>query len=705
MFKLGMKKDQILPILIGSAAFILFFGLSPLNPSEISWLWSNDFLQSYLGWEFFRESQWENPIGLNPRYGYDISSSIVYSDSIPLFAILFKVIASLLPSPFQYFGLWMLCCYVFQSLISWKIIGIYTQSNIYKALITIVLLFSPAMLWRLNMTHFALAGHFIILAAIYLNLINKTSRSYMWGAIVLGAALIHFYLLFIVYFLYIGNLFDLISRNKKIALLSVEFITINILLILFAWQAGYFTIPFGSISHSTFGNYSTNLLSIFDSRDYSIFLNGIPQKNYYDEGFNYIGAGGIFLLLVSLPSIWKCKGDLLNKLIEKKCFVIILFILLLLSLTHKISFGNLNIEVYFPSTLISFLGFIRCSGRLFWPIYYLLLIIPAVLIFRTNTKLISTVVFCVAATLQFIDISPLKQKIQNNITTSTYSHTNERLLHPFWNVAAENYDLLLARPTGSFHSSWHVFGNFAANHNIATNIVCLARVDEKKVLASQESFDNAIYKGITKKKALYVIEDMHLWKLSYNKLPLIYDSTSDLLVNVDGYTILAPGWKNCSECLRLDTSLIEFTKSKPVVVKGQKIMFDSLTSISDNFLLGGWYDSEAWGVWAKDAKANAVFPIPSSDSKHLVLEVRAFVSDAYKLQEIEVYSKDKLLLKQALSTFDGNKLYIPISAAMHRDGFIAIEIKSINPVKTSDVIAASKDTRMLSIGLVSALFP
>ena len=87
MFKLGMKKDQILPILIGSAAFILFFGLSPLNPSEISWLRSNDFLQSYLGWEFFRESQWENPIGLNPRYGYDISSSIVYSDSIPLFAI------------------------------------------------------------------------------------------------------------------------------------------------------------------------------------------------------------------------------------------------------------------------------------------------------------------------------------------------------------------------------------------------------------------------------------------------------------------------------------------------------------------------------------------------------------------------------------------------------------------------------------------
>jgi hypothetical protein len=699
-----MKKDQLLPMLIGTISFIFFIGLNPLNPSEISWLWSNDFLQSYLGWEFFRSSPWASPIGLNPRYGYDLSSSIVYSDSIPLLAILFKVVASLLSNPFQYFGLWLLCCYVLQSLIAWKIIGIYTESNIYKALITIILLFAPAMLWRLNMTHFALAGHFIILAAIYLNLINKKNRYFVWGAVLLGAALIHFYILFIVYFLYIGNLFDSISKNKKIVPLFIEFIVINLLLILFAWQAGYFSIPLGSITYSSFGNYSTNLLSIFDSRDYSIFFNGIQQKNYYDEGFNYIGAGGIFLLLASTPSIWVFKDKLFSKFVEKKYFFITLFILFLLSLTHKISIGNINIEIDAPSALISLLGFIRCSGRLFWPIYYLLLIVPAVLILRSNTKLISTAILLLAAILQFIDISPLRQKVQSNIVTSSYSHVDERLLHPFWNVAAKNYELLLGRPTGSFHGSWHVFGNFIADNKMATNIVCLARVDERKVLVSQESFDNAIYKGVTNKKALYMIEGIYPWKLSYNKLPLSFDSKSDLLVNVDGYVILAPGWKNCAECLKLDTSLIEFTRSKPVVLKGQKIMFDSATSISHNFLLDGWHDSEDWGVWAKDIKANAVFPMPSSHSKYLVLEVRALVGDAYKFQEIEVYSKNKLLLKQTLTKFDDNKLYIPISADMNSEGFIAVEIKSINPVKTNDVIVNSKDTRKLSIGLVSAFF-
>ncbi len=34
-----------------------------------------------------------------------------------------------------------------------------------------------------------------------------------------------------------------------------------------------------------------NLFSIFDSRGYSLFLKGIPQQEYFDEGFNYLGGG------------------------------------------------------------------------------------------------------------------------------------------------------------------------------------------------------------------------------------------------------------------------------------------------------------------------------------------------------------------------------------------------------------------------------
>lgn len=45
----------------------------------------------WLGWQFFRNSpllQW--PLGANPDYGMEIGSSIIFSDSIPLLAFIFK---------------------------------------------------------------------------------------------------------------------------------------------------------------------------------------------------------------------------------------------------------------------------------------------------------------------------------------------------------------------------------------------------------------------------------------------------------------------------------------------------------------------------------------------------------------------------------------------------------------------------------------
>lgn len=38
--------------------------------------------------------------------------SVLYTDSIPLFAIFFKALSPLLPETFQYFGLFGLMCYM-----------------------------------------------------------------------------------------------------------------------------------------------------------------------------------------------------------------------------------------------------------------------------------------------------------------------------------------------------------------------------------------------------------------------------------------------------------------------------------------------------------------------------------------------------------------------------------------------------------------
>ena len=83
-----LKNTPFIPLLFGSVFFYLIVGFGPLNPENLSWIFGRfDPPQHYLGWVFYRYAPWTFPIGLSPNFGMDISSSIVYTDSLPLMAI------------------------------------------------------------------------------------------------------------------------------------------------------------------------------------------------------------------------------------------------------------------------------------------------------------------------------------------------------------------------------------------------------------------------------------------------------------------------------------------------------------------------------------------------------------------------------------------------------------------------------------------
>ena len=108
---LGKKLNWLIPVITGVAVFLLVIGPKVLDVSNIAWLqhgeiarnnYGGDNAQHYLGWVFFRNSDWTFPIiGSNPAYGLELSNSIVYSDSIPLLAIFFKAVAK--RGPVSYF--------------------------------------------------------------------------------------------------------------------------------------------------------------------------------------------------------------------------------------------------------------------------------------------------------------------------------------------------------------------------------------------------------------------------------------------------------------------------------------------------------------------------------------------------------------------------------------------------------------------------
>ena len=116
------KNSTLFPFIIGFLLFVALCGFNTLNPSNISWIfYGDDASAMYMGWSFFRLSDFSLLFN-NPFYGLELSSTIGYSGSIPILAFIFKIMHPLLPLHFQYFGFFILGCFLFQSYFSWKLI-------------------------------------------------------------------------------------------------------------------------------------------------------------------------------------------------------------------------------------------------------------------------------------------------------------------------------------------------------------------------------------------------------------------------------------------------------------------------------------------------------------------------------------------------------------------------------------------------------
>lgn len=116
--------------LIAIIIFCALYGIHILNPTYVDWLLKGgDLTQHYLGWKAYRNSEWTFPIGYMNMLTYPNAVSVIFTDSIPIFAVIFKVFSSILPDNFQYFGMWGLICFILQGLMASRIIRNFTDND------------------------------------------------------------------------------------------------------------------------------------------------------------------------------------------------------------------------------------------------------------------------------------------------------------------------------------------------------------------------------------------------------------------------------------------------------------------------------------------------------------------------------------------------------------------------------------------------
>lgn len=683
----------LLPLLLGVLAFFLVIGPRALDPQNIAWLKDGDPATHYLGWVNFRHGPWTFPLGLNPSYGLELGSALIFSDSNPLLAMLFKPFDGWLPETFQYFGLWLLACFVLQAWFGWKVLGLITDNAALRLLGTGLMVFSPPMFLRTG-GHLSLVAHFLILAALYLALHPALGRRRLaWGSLLGATALVHAYLLVMVALIWVADLFGKVMAGKLGRRQGlIEFAGLFALVSVCCWQAGYFSIVDGA-GGAGFGWYRMNLLAPFNADGWSYVLPVFAGRGGDYEGFNYLGLGVLMLLPLAAFTLWRSDVRPRSLLLRWPWLLLAMIGLSLFALSNQIGFGAYTFSYPLPNTIEGLASIFRASGRMFWPVFYTLVLLVLYLIVRGYRAPIAIGLLAVALAVQVTDTRIAWQSMRATKMLPPSSVWPSPMRAPFWDSAAAHYKNIRALMPKNQSDQWQPIAWFAATHGLSTDAVYMGRMSPKALEQAQRDAQRRLSSGEYAADSLYILDDDAL-ELAVKNVR----SDTDLLTRVDDFVVLAPGWKRCAQCL----AMVDEGRSMSALPLSQPGLVQRFNRQSRQ-LLKGWAAPESWGTWSEGTEAQiAVRAAPQSST--IVMDVLAFVMPPNLTQRVIVSIDGVEALSTRLTQVQDNLLEIPLSAAAREklQNGQALTLQIYLPDATSPRnLGLNDDARVMGLGLKS----
>lgn len=536
----------LLPILLGALAFLLVIGPRVLDPTNIGWLGEGDAATHYMGWAFFRNSPWTFPLGMNPSYGLELGNGIIFSDSNPLLAFLFKPFSAWLPETFQYFGLWLLACFILQAWFAWKLVGLLTPSLWIRLLGTGLFVFSPPMFLRMG-GHLSLSGHFLILAALYLALRpDLQKRRLAWGVLLAVTALVHAYLLAMVALIWLADLASQAIKgrlSRRDAL--IELGGLFLLVAFCCWQAGYFSVGGGTVAGG-YGLYRLNVMSLVNPSGWSHTLRDMPQGPGDYEGFNYLGLGILMLAICAGVALLQGNTGLANAVRHRRLLLLALIGLTLFSLTNNLGIGMLNLHYWLPRPLELLANVFRAAGRMFWPVFYAIVFAVIFLVIRGNKPRAAVYLLAIALLVQVLDTRAGWAGLRQSRMMPAASSWPTSMTDPFWASAASHYSKVRTLLPQNQPENWLLTSQYALTHGLQTDGVYLGRMGTREIEQAQRRAAQMLASGEYAADSLYILDPGTALQAAKT-----VKRQTDLLTRIDGLVVLAPGWKSCAQCHRL----------------------------------------------------------------------------------------------------------------------------------------------------------
>ena len=475
--------------LLGALVFLILYGVRVLDPTCVDWILNNpspDPAQHYLGWVFYRRSGWHLPyLGANYSAIYPYRTSILYTDSIPLLAVLGKLLGGALPARFQYLGLWGLFCYAMQGGLAQALIarigGVRpgdTAKNWASVLGAGVLVLFPALNIRM-FAHTALAANWLVLLALWLWLCAERSENrpttaklcLWWGILGLLCAGIHLY-----YLPMVGMVLVAACVQRALEKRGPAAVVLPIAGFCGAALAELFVL--GAFA-ANFAGYSNGYLSGADLAN--LFVPGLGAS--WEQEI-YAGLGTTIAVVLALAGLLvqhKQAGAFFRR---HKNVVIAALVLLVLdaiaAMGNTVTFaGRTLFTVPIPQALMDFWAMFSSCARLAWLAGMLLAVAACGLVLRFWQGAAAAVLLALCAAAQgFGQRAELAKRFAAYHDAAYYENTTQ-LTAPAWEqLAASGQFTHLAFASFDFeHDEFWDLAAFAADNGWTSNSFYMGHMD------------------------------------------------------------------------------------------------------------------------------------------------------------------------------------------------------------------------------------
>jgi hypothetical protein len=407
-----MTRCLVIGAIVGLAVAVLALDPHYIRGTGGTWIHPRNDLVAYLvAWNYFIVDAWRLPLFAIPSMTYPEGGSVLFSDALPLTALVTKAVYHASGVRVNPFGWWTLATYVLQGAAAARLVSAAgVRSYWASATAAVLAIVNVAFVARLG--HTAVSSHFLVIwvLAVHLESVRQGRlRAVEASAVLALTLLVNAYLFAMVAAFVVATIVALWIRRQLTRQDLIRAAVGAAATFALGLVAGYgvlLTNP-ATMKAQGFGHYSWNLATLLlPPGGLFGFFTGVTRDatgGQY-EGEAYVGHGALLLLALCVVSR---PRKVAASLARYRVYAATILVCAAYAASNLIYLGpTLLVSCPLPPALVDIGNYFRATGRFIWPLGYSLSLLPLACLFRWWRPVPAIAAALVAALLQVHEAAP-----------------------------------------------------------------------------------------------------------------------------------------------------------------------------------------------------------------------------------------------------------------------------------------------------------